>query len=159
MNLRQLVLLCAAVFFVVAFFSIDHNRTWLNNRILNFHTNIAEELEHPDCESRKQFKWNAPYIFTEMISRYFDSIKETKPVLLTPTAHYLRAKGINFSIPEPIVCYYYSGLYTRDSLSKNKYDARWAIYISDGAPAIKRLANEKEVDLMMYYYNHPDLPL
>lgn len=100
---RQLLLLTAAIFSIVLYFSIGANHDWLHERILNFNTDIDEELDNLDYESRRKSRWDAPYLFSITVKQFLDSTHAQNPLLLTPPASYLRARGVDYTIPEPIV--------------------------------------------------------
>jgi len=157
---KQIILLAFCVFAIIIFFNNDTYNNWLNRFLLN--PDITEQFGRLDMKTRMEDRYGSPFKLMEMLKERIDTSanKENNVVLLPPNT-YIRAQHIeNFSLPEPAVFYYLSGIKSVWTTSPDVKKANWAILAVPGKGlSITKLRDSNDVNQLLQIYKNykPDL--
>lgn len=152
--IRRVLLFFVSILFIYLFFNTEATHIWLEDRILPFRRHLQEDLQHMSLKDRKEIRWGGSYIGAQGLANYFRREHIKDPLVLIPPQEYFTRNGINISMPEPIVFYYYSGLRTTLPNSPYLYKAQYALAIDSAMNTdIVHLTGKEDIDRIVKAYN------
>lgn len=150
---KQITLAVITVLVTILFFRIETNRKWINDKIMPFKDGIYDELDSMSLEDRKFIRWQGAYSSTVELSRFMDSARFKKSLILIPPQKYFNDNHLPVIMPEPIVFYYFSGLKTILPTSKHLYKAGWGLFITqDREMTLHEIVNRYDIDTLLNAY-------
>lgn len=130
MTYKKIILLAIAVFGLLIFFKAEPYQNWIDRFILNPNTVLSEQFTKKTYEERKEYRFGNLYMLVDYIKKNLDttSFKTKEPLILLPPNDYLKSVGVDaFSLPEPSIFYYHSGVKAVWTTSPNVEQANWVI--------------------------------
>ena len=122
------ILTAASACFIFLFFQLPANKVWLKKKIFHYWDEYQVQKNNLDPEARMEASFGSTYTASKAISSFFEyrGIQNKVLVLIPPTA-YFQSMGNNFTVPEPAVFYYFTGLKTISVESKDAENANWIV--------------------------------
>lgn len=139
---KNLLLSGISILLITVFFLLPPNRKWLQSRILNYYSEFPYQVRQWDIEKRKTSRWGSSYVCSKQIATFFEQkgIKKNVLVLIPPTT-FLKARGLDYFVPEPAVFYYYTGLKTIWTNSPDALKANWLVRAVNGKLVIDSVSS------------------
>ena len=154
MYFKQLALSALSGFIILIFVNMGYNKLWFQHRIFNFSETLDQQLEFNTIEGRREFRWGEPYYMAKGIRQYIESRNDSvsNALVLLPPQEYCDKNGIRFIMPEPVICYYFSGLRTTRMNCKDVYDADYCLVSVNGNMSIQELRSKQDIDQVIQLY-------
>ena len=112
---------------------------------------LSDIDNYMDVELRKNFRWGKGY---ETLQGIASAVKCTpSAIVLVPSTAYIKATNPSFEIPEPTVCYYYSGLKIAWPSSKYVVDATHVFLVTDKGAGVMKIDTKAQLDSFIKVYN------
>ncbi|MCB9045998.1 MAG: hypothetical protein H6550_07650 [Chitinophagales bacterium] len=154
MNNRQIIILLITTFVVIIYLNIPANKKWLENRILSFAEEIATQTEHMKLEERKEIRWQSSYTAIVTITDFIKKQDKSDPLVLLPPQSYYKKIDARILIPEPVVCYYFTGLKTTTIKCKDVYKATGCLIHNGKEFIYQPLKDSTEVSKVIEIYKN-----
>ena len=129
---RELLLSVALLSFFVGYMALPSNRQWLSNRIIPFIKDIEIQRHHLDYEYRKKCRHGDVYLKAQRIKAAVDQCQQFNrqtDFLLFPSTAYFKRNGFAFTVPDPVIFYYFSGIKTTLSVNPDVMKCKWFLRV------------------------------
>ncbi len=138
--------------------NIGNNKTWFDMRIWSFKDEIYDQADNWDLEYRKQQRWGNAYALARSIQTEFKRIDTNNHnrLLLIPHQKYIDAVGLQTSMPEPVVFYYYSQIKAAYPASPNVYQCTHGIKASNGHLYVTTFTSKADIDSLLADYQRTE---
>jgi len=145
--MRQFILFIASATLITGFFSLKHNRSWLNGRILTYYRELPGQLKQMKEEDRMLTRFGSYYGISQQIAATLKNKSKNsgEALVLMPATAYFKKNGVEYRVPEPVVFYYFTGIRTVWPDSENAKQANWFVYVTNGQIRIARVDNQKSL--------------
>jgi len=141
---KQVLLFFLSTVLLTAFFLLPPYYEW-GRKLLGYAGEFDRQRHHMTLEERKLSRWE-PYRISRNISDSFllNGLKDTLLVLVPSTAYFNNYK-IDYTVPEPAVFYYYTGLKTIWSNSSGARKANYLIGVNNGRIVLEPVRSSKQL--------------
>ncbi|HKR03711.1 MAG TPA: hypothetical protein VJY62_03675 [Bacteroidia bacterium] len=159
-NHKTLLLTILSTILIILLYSIPVYKNWLTGNI-NVDKKIIQQVKYMNEEDRKKIRFGMPYIISKQILDYFNEnkIDINKALVLLPPNEFVKEKGINFSVPEPVVFYYYTGIKAKWANSMNAENANFILTVKNDNLRIEPLNNKMEIDSILSVFRQYKITL
>jgi hypothetical protein len=152
MNYKKIALAFLSCIYILIFFNIEQYKTWLEDRILVFSSEIYDHLDRMDLEERRRFRWSNTYTDALTIKEYLDTSGIKEPLLMLPPLELVKKNLPNAIIPEPIVFYYFTGVKTILPDSRFIDKANVALVLRGNGLTIEKIENKEQLQAILNLY-------
>lgn len=151
--LPKILLTVIAIFLFIIFKNFGVNKFWFEKTGSYWDAFLEQKDAGASEEDIRRERWGGPYIVSKMIQEYFVKNNIKDPVVLVePSAYLMDQKIISFKLPEPIVFYYYTGIKTVWTNSKNVKDANYVAYLTRQGLLIEPIKSPDQLQQILTKY-------
>jgi hypothetical protein len=153
MNYRQILLAVAAIFIIAIFFHSSPYDMWYEDRIYKYGSQIYDEMDMMDYETRKEIKWGAAYLLFKSIKNKKDTNNYKDRLIVIPFGKHEKKFSKDFVMPEPITVYYFTGIRTVYHHRKDAYKARAVLLLDSSQYSITPVTDTSIITAAIKIYN------
>jgi hypothetical protein len=152
--MRRLLLFIASLILITGFFLLGPNRSWFKDRIITYYGEFPGQFKRMKEEQRMADRFGNYYTLSRQIARAVNSkIADRNFLLLMPSTSYLKSKGIEYRVPEPVVFYYFTNLRTVWPNSPNASQATWYAHVVNGKIEIDSVQSKEKLQEILAEFN------
>lgn len=153
--LPKVLLTVIAIFLFILFKNFGVNKYWFAKVGSYWDAFQEQKSSGASTEDIRKERWGGTYLVSKMIQDYFvkNNIKDPL-VLMEPNAYLKEQKIINFSMPEPIIFYYFTGIKTVWTNSKNVKDADYVAYLTPRGVVIEPISSPAQLQQILEKYKN-----
>lgn len=157
--LSTIVLTCASLFILFLFTRMEINKLWFEK--VTSYWDAYQEQKNSDAsiEEIKEERWGMTYKISKQIAKYFADRHVKHPVVLFEPNTYLE-KTMGFTMPEPVVIYYFTGMKSVWTDCKTVNEATHIVRFKNGNMSIDSIRSPQELQQILTFYKpYPATPL
>lgn len=129
---RRLLLAAASVLSIIIFLSIPFYGNWFNKRIMLPLNEISEQSLYMEPEARMEQRFGSSYTISRKVGEYLDARNAANDYVLLPPKDFVKEVGADYSVPEPVIFYYYTGKKAKWANSPGAEKSRYVVYYQQG---------------------------
>ena len=154
---KSIILTIAVIAILFLFFLLPRNREWFQERVVGYWKDFKHQKNQLGLEQRKIRRWERSYTLSKRIADFIAQQQDMKKALvLLPPASYFKEKDVRYSVPEPAVFYYYTGLKTVWVHSADTLQVNWMVIAKNGDLEIIRVTDKKALsDSLTKFKKYP----
>jgi hypothetical protein len=154
---KTILLTFISVSVLYLFFQFPRNNEWFTKRILTYWKDFKHQKNQLSLEQRKIKRWEHSYTFSKRITHFIAQQQDmTKALVLLPPTSYFKEKEVSYSVPEPAVFYYYTGLKTVWVHSPEAIKVNWMVVANNGDLKIVPVTDRKALsDSLAKFQKYP----
>ena len=150
---KQFLLVICSLFIVLFCSKISVYNEWLNARIFKFYSIFRnEQFVDKTDEERKASYYGTSYKVCQMVKTNLAKLGETDKIVLVEPNEYIQ-KTAGFSMPEPVVFYYYTGgIQSVITTSPQVNKASYFLHISAKNMELLKIKSPQELQTILLKY-------
>lgn len=150
-TINKVWLTTLSIILITIICNTGRNKEWFYGRTLkNWKTSIVKAGD--DIDELKSHYWGKPYAMSMIVKKNFDTSDIDSPVILFEPNDFYKSNKINFSVPEPITFYYFTGLRSVWVNSKNVYDATHFVTVNKEQMLMQAAPDSIAIKNFLNYY-------
>jgi hypothetical protein len=152
---RELLLSIVLLSFFAGYMALPSNRQWLSDRIIPFLKDMEIQRHHLDYEYRKKYRHGDVYLKAQRIKAAVEQCHQFNrqtDFLLLPSTAYFKKNGIAFTVPDPVIFYYFSGIKTTLSVNPDVMKCKWFLRVKpDQFEVVSFSAEQAKLDTIKVF--------
>ncbi len=142
---------CITALCLLFFTRIGYNKIWFEKVRYYWDDFVIQKEGDSSLEQIKEERLGTTYKIVKQVSKYFEDRHVKNPVVLFEPNAYLQ-KTMGFTMPEPVIIYYYTGMKSVWIDSKTVKSATHIVRIKNGNISIDPIKSPQELQQILTFY-------